>query len=97
MSTEFDDRGKRFTEVVHKVPTKVVIQTVGGRIEGMIHVHPERRLSDELNEPQPFIPVTSARVSGLEGNRFVPFLAVARSQVLWVMPVEESEEIHEHR
>lgn len=97
MSTEFDDRGKRFTEQVHTLPTKVVIQTVGGRIEGMIHVHPERRLSDELNEPQPFIPVTNARIPDGEGNRFVPFLAVARRQVLWVMPAEESEEAHEHR
>ena len=97
MSTEFDDRGKRFTKQMRKLPTRVVIQTVGGRIEGMIHVHPERRLSDELNEPQPFIPVTSASISDREGNRSVPFLAVARSQILWVMPLEGSEESHEHR
>ena len=86
MSTEFDDRGKRYTELVRKLPTKVVIQTVRGRIEGMIHVHPEARLSDELNEPRPFIPVTSANISDREGNRFAPFLAVARSHVLWVIP-----------
>lgn len=97
MSTEFDDRGKRFTEVVRKLPTKVVIQTVGVRIEGMMHVHPQARLSDELNEPRPFIPVTSANISDREGNRCAPFLAVARSQVVWVMPVEGSEESDEQR
>ena len=97
MAVEIDDRGKRFTEQVHKIPTRVVIQTTHGRIEGMVHVHPEHRLSDELNQPTPFVAVTSATISEPEGNRSVPFVAVARNHVLWVIPVEGSGESHEQR
>lgn len=97
MATEIDERGKRFTEQVSKIPTKVVIQTTQGRIEGMLHVQPEHRLSDELNQPTPFIPVTSAVISDPVGNRFADFLAVARNQILWVMPAEGGEETHEQR
>jgi hypothetical protein len=95
MATEIDERGKRFTEQVHKIPTKVVIQTASGRIEGMVHVHPEHRLSDELNQPTPFIAVTGATIFKPEGNRSVPFVAVARNHVLWVIPVEGSQASHE--
>jgi len=97
MATEIDERGKRFTEQVSKIPTKVVIQTTHGRIEGMVHVHPEHRLSDELNQSAPFVAVTSATISEPEGSRSVPFVAVARHHVLWVIPVEGSGESHEQQ
>jgi len=95
MATEIDEHGKRFTEVIRKTPTRVMIQTPQGRIEGIVHIGPERRLSDELNDPAPFVPVTQANLCQAGEKQFVPFLLVGRNQILWVRPVEESEDSHE--
>lgn len=87
----YGPRGKYFTDVVPKDPQPVVITTSYGRIEGVIHVHPDHRLLDEINDGPPFIAITDARIEQPDGVIEAEFLALNRSQVLWVVPQEENE------
>jgi hypothetical protein len=88
MDTEYNEKGKYFTEVVSKVSVPAVIQTVMHRIEGFIHVRVDDRVKTELDRGEPFLAVTEARVFTPEGTLLysAAFLSVARSQIIWVIP-----------
>jgi hypothetical protein len=89
MDYSVEDRGKIFTDVIRKRPVKAEIRTVGSVIEGTIHVHPERRVSDELNSLEGFLAVTEATITDSNAERRVPFVAVNKHHILLVIPVEE--------
>jgi len=91
MSLRFDEKGKYYTDYVSKYAVPVVIQTNQFRIRGTLYVREERRLSDELNELETFIPITDAEITDAQGKvNQVSFLAVGRTQIIWVYPeVEE--------
>lgn len=91
MYTQFEEKGKIFTQVVNKEPVEVLIQTSMHRIQGVIHVIPEGRLRDELNQNEPFLPLTDVKVMDLSGNvqYQTSFLAINRSQIHWVLPIGE--------
>jgi hypothetical protein len=89
MAIQFDPKGKHFTEVVAKIPQAVVIETTRGRIRGTIHVHPDHRLLDELNEEQAFVAITEAEIELPEGNLRASFVAVGKAELVWITPVEE--------
>jgi len=84
--------GKVFTEVVSKHPLRAIIQTIDGRIEGRVHLHPENRLSDEINLDDPFLAVTEAHVSCKERTFEAAFIAVNKAHIVWVIPVEDGGE-----
>lgn len=84
-------RGKYFTEVIRKQPLRVLIATAQGQVEGVLHVHPDHRLSDEINEGPPFLAITDARISRGNETTETSFLAVNRDRVLWIMPHDEIE------
>ncbi len=88
MSFEVDEKGKIFTEVVTKKPLPAIVQTATHLIRGNIHIHPDERLKDELDRDEPFLAITEARVLGADGEPVyhTDFLAVQRSQIVWVMP-----------
>lgn len=91
MAIEFDEKGKFFTDVILKTPVHVIVQTAGQMVRGKVHVREGERLKDELDRDELFLAVTDASVIGPDGQvQFhAPFLAVRRSQVIWVMPDEE--------
>lgn len=91
MSLEFDEKGKYFTDIISKVAVSAVIQTVTHRIEGFIHVRPADRVKDELNNPEPFLAVTNARVLAADGSLLYQtnFITVARAQIVWVIPGDD--------
>ncbi len=91
MTIEFDEKGKFFTDVVSKVPVQAVVQTVGQLVRGKVHVREGERLKDELDRDELFLAVTDASVIGLNGEvQFqTPFLAVRRSQIIWVLPDDD--------
>ncbi|HEX7619936.1 MAG TPA: hypothetical protein VF359_01915 [Anaerolineales bacterium] len=91
MTTEFDDNGKFFTDIISKTPFPVLIQTAIHRIHGNIHIGQGRRLKDELDLPEKFIAVTEASISLPDGQVLYQanFLAVRRDEILWVMPDNE--------
>lgn len=90
MFSQFDEKGKVYTQVVYKIPIEVIIQTTHHTIRGKIHIRPEYRLKDELNLAEPFIAITDVEITGSQGEIITKadFLAVQRSQVVWVLPLQ---------
>lgn len=90
----FEEKGKIFTPRISKLPIPVIIQTLTHRIQGKIHVRPDHRLLDEVNEAGPFIAVTQATVFDARGKPIytTAFLSLNREQIVWLFPVEEATE-----
>lgn len=90
MVTQYDDKGKIFTQVISKKPMRVLIQTDRHQIEGIIHIRPTERLIDELNHSQTFIAITDAIIRSLTSEEVVSseFLSVNVDHVAWVLPVD---------
>lgn len=88
MVTEFDDKGKFFTNVITKKSEKATIQTHDQRIHGEIHIRMDERILDELNKPDEFIAITNAIVFDLQGTPVYTtrFLAVNKKQIVWILP-----------
>lgn len=68
MLTQYDEKGKIFTEVVTKIPVRATVQTVKHQIRGMVHVRREERIKDELNRSEGFIALTDATVFNEDGT-----------------------------
>jgi hypothetical protein len=92
MSLEFNEKGKYFTDIISKVAVPSVIQTVMHRIEGSVHVRLDGRVKDELDRAEPFLAVTNAKVFGLDGAVLyeTDFMTVSRSQIIWVIPGDDT-------
>ena len=92
MTIEYDDKGKIFTEVISKLPIPVMVQTKVQMIKGILHVRRGERLKDELDRDELFLALTDAHVLGVGGEILfqVPFLAIRRNQIVWVIPEEEA-------
>ncbi len=92
MVTQFDEKGKFFTRVITKRPVNVVIQTPTHRIQGQVHVRPDERLKDELDQTGAFLAVTEATVYDVSGEQVIlctHFLALQVQQIIWITPLEE--------
>lgn len=91
MTIEFDEKGKFFTDVVAKFSVHASIQTTNQLVRGTIHVRQGERLKDELDRNEVFLAVTDVTILGLEGQVVfqAPFLAVRRSQIVWVLPEKD--------
>ena len=92
MVTQYDEKGKIFTQVVAKEPILVTIRTTTTLIRGAIHVRPGSRVKDELNgSRESFIAVTDAVVYGTNSEILYRsnFLVVNIAHIEWVIPEEE--------
>lgn len=91
MGIEFDDKGKFYTEIISKVTVPAMIQTTQHRIQGLVHIRPNKRFKDELDNDEPFLPVTAARIINEAGEVLfeADFVSVRRSQIVWAIPSEE--------
>jgi hypothetical protein len=91
MATEFDDKGKIFTNVISKRPIPVLIQINGQRIQGKLHVPPTERIKDELNAAEQFLAITDATIYGEDGEVLYKsqFLTLNREFIIWLIPEEE--------
>lgn len=89
MTIQYDEKGKFFTDVVTKFPTSAVIQTATHLVRGLVHVRQGERLKAELERDEKFLAVTRATVHGADGGVLfeAPFMAIQRSQIVWIMPV----------
>jgi len=94
MSIEYDEKGKFFTDVISKEMIRSDIQTMTHHIRGYVHVRKGGRLSDEINQPNLFLPVTGAEIYGPDGERLYTcdFIAVNREHIVWLMPIEENKD-----
>jgi hypothetical protein len=94
MVVEYDEKGKFFTDVISKDMILSSIQTRTDHIRGYVHVRKGERLSDELNGSNGFLAVTNAEIINQEGEILYTckFLAVNRSQIVWLMPIDEPQD-----
>jgi hypothetical protein len=90
MTIEYDEKGKFYTDIVKKLPVSVVIQTATHLVRGLVHVRDGERLKNELERDEKFLAVTSATVYSAEDKVLftVPFMAIQRAQIIWIMPVD---------
>jgi hypothetical protein len=93
MSVRFDPKGKYFTDVVSKLPLAVTIQTTEGVLHGTLHIHRQKRLLDELNEPPLFIAVTDVHMVKGDHTIKAGFISLHKDQIIWVLPDDERLEI----
>lgn len=94
MSIEYDEKGKIFTDVVSKLAVNATIQTTTHMMRGQIHVRRDQRVIDELDLNENFLALTDVSVLDRDGQTLfqVPFLAVQRRQIVWVIPEQKTEE-----
>jgi hypothetical protein len=91
MATEFDDKGKIFTNVISKRPIPVLIQISGQRIQGKLHVPPTERIKDELNAAEQYLAITDATIYAENGEILYKsqFLTLNREFIIWLIPEGE--------
>lgn len=91
MTFEYDEKGKIFTDVIRKMPVAATVQTTSQLIQGLLHIRQGERVKDELDRDELFLAMTEVKVLGADGKPVfqVPFLAVRRSQIVWVIPEEQ--------
>jgi hypothetical protein len=94
MTFEYDEKGKIFTDIVTKVAVPARLQTITHMIQGQIHVRRDQRIKDELDAAEHFLALTDVNILGPDGKILfhVPFLAVQRSHIVWVMPEQNQGE-----
>jgi hypothetical protein len=89
------EKGKIFTPVMKKKKQPALIQTSTSLFSATVHLHPDNRLSDELNGTEKFLSVTDAKL--LDSKKKVvaeyPYLAIQVSQIVWITPLGESSEV----
>lgn len=94
MTIEYDEKGKIFTDVVSKIAVEATVQTTTHLIRGRIHVRRDQRIIDELDLNENFLALTDVSVLGANGQALfqVPFVAVRRSHIVWVIPKQSTNE-----
>lgn len=88
MTIEYDDKGKFYTDLIHKEPVPATIMTTTNKVSGLIYVRPDQRIKDELDLDVKFLAVTDATVFTMQGEIAYQcgFIAIQRSQIVWVIP-----------
>jgi len=93
MSTQYDEKGKFFTEIIPKEAIPVTIQTITHCIHGILHKRQRIRLIDELNryDQDKFLAITNVTVFNDEGNTVyqTEFMVVKIDQIVWLIPDDE--------
>lgn len=94
MSIEYDEKGKYYTNVISKITVSSILQTTTHLIRGMVHVRQGERLKDELENDEKYVAVTDASVHDFNGNVVYssPFMAVHKTQIVWIMPSDDDTE-----
>jgi hypothetical protein len=91
MATQFDEKGKIFTNVISKKPVMVTIQTTMNKIHGEIYVRPNERIKDELDRSEQFLAVTNAIVYNAQDAEIYrsDFLTLSLNHIVWLIPDDE--------
>lgn len=94
MSIEYDEKGKFYTDVVAKLPVSCLIQTTTHLMRGFVHVRQGERFKNELEREEVFLAVTNVNIFGANDEVLytAPFMAIKRSQIVWIMPAADDQE-----
>lgn len=93
MTIEYDEKGKFYTDVVAKLPVSCLIQTTTHLMRGFVHVRQGERFKNELERDEIFLAVTNVNILGVNDEVLYtsPFMAIKRSQIVWVMPAADDQ------
>ena len=91
MAIEYTESGKFFTEVIKKKPVEVLIQSTHQLLHGYMHIRPDNRLKDEIDNAENSLAVTDVTVYGNDGTALYrsKFMALNRMQIIWIIPYAE--------
>ena len=91
MLGQFEEKGKIYTNVIHKTPKDVIIQTHTQRIQGKVYIREGERLKDQVDQAERYLAVTDAKIFGLDGVLLfsIGFIAVNHANIEWIGPLEE--------
>ena len=91
MTIEYDEKGKRFTDIVTKRQIYATVQTTRQLLRGYIHVRRDQRIKDELDLDDRFLALTEVNILGEDGQVLfqAPSLAINRAQIIWVLPEQK--------
>ncbi len=94
MTIEYDEKGKFYTDVVTKLPVSCLVQTTTHLMRGSVHVRQGERFKNELEREETFLAITNVSILGVDEQVLytAPFIAVRRSQIVWVMPAGNDHE-----
>ena len=94
MTIEYDEKGKRFTDIVTKRAVYATVQTTTHLMRGHIHVRRDQRIKDELDRDEKFLAITDVHVMAADGQVLfqAPFLAIHRDHIVWVHPEQQKSE-----
>ena len=99
MDLRIDDKGKYYTQRITKDMMPAFLRTADQVIVGNIHMRPERRLKDELNEDNSrFLAVTNAHVYDAASEQLLyhsAFLLIAYAHLVMISPLEAHEAIRD--
>ncbi|MBL8101245.1 MAG: hypothetical protein JNM02_01825 [Anaerolineales bacterium] len=95
MTIEYDEKGKFYTDVVTKLPVSCLVQTTTHLMRGSVHVRQGERFKNELEREETFLAITNVSILGADEQVLYtsPFIAVRRSQIVWVMPAGNGHEV----
>ncbi len=91
MTIEYDEKGKFYTDIITKLPVSCLIQTTTHLMRGFVHVRQGERFKNELERQEDFLAITNVTILGADDKVLYasPFMAVKRSQIVWVMPADD--------
>src|SRR5205814_8812256 len=87
-----DEKGKLFTERVHKARVEVRIITLQGEVHGFLHLMPDQRVRDLLNNTaEQFLAVTDATLRGQGGleSQHIDLRALNKQCLVSAIPIDE--------
>jgi hypothetical protein len=77
--------------IIPKQTVPVVIRTIDQRIEGLMHVLYNHRVTDVLNGvPEVFIPITSVRIHDAKTDTFIEereFMAINKEHIVYLSEI----------
>lgn len=93
MPARYDKKGKYYTKKVTKDKVKVTIHTTTDKLSGHLHVQPDKRLKDSLNDSSSFVALTDGEILSSQSGelRLFKFLALNLEHVVWVIEEEKRE------
>lgn len=92
MYERIDERGKLFTPKVRTSSVEVDISTIQGLVHGYVHVKPQERVTDELNNStEEFLAVTDAAIRTHPDSipHEVEFVALNKRHIISMVPINE--------
>ncbi len=91
MPIEYAESGKFFTDIIKKKPVEVLVQTTHQLLHGYVHIRPDSRLKDEIDNEENSLAITDVTVYGNEGTAVYrsKFMALNRLQIIWIIPYDD--------